>query len=131
MGNDFDAEDIVSEVFVAVTAARRNGGGPTQNVRAYLRTAIERAATKVYAQRARERALGDTEFAAPSHIGGAELWADYVRVLSTAPASWRQVLYHCVFRDCTPEEVSQITGLTVPAVNSVLHRVRVALRAAA
>lgn len=122
-----DAEDIVSDVFLSVLTARRNGKGPSDNERAYLKRAIQNAATRVYARR---RALQTVEppTVAVDTTGPVERALDRAQVLRNAPDRWGAVLYLADVAGYSNAEVADLTGMTLSAAVSVLRRAREALR---
>ena len=132
VGDPHDAEDIVSEVFVAIHRAQLNGGGPTGNARGYLRRAIQNEATKLWARKKFEQvtdAVPDTEEPDPAE---ALLRAiERQRALSKVPPSYAMVLYRVDILGQSTDETADALKLTVSSVKSILHRARSTLKLAA
>jgi len=132
VGDPHEAEDIVSEVFLAIHRAQANGGGPTGNARGYLRRAIQNEATKLWARRKFEQVtdeVPDTEQEDPAE---ALLRAiSRQRALASSPPMYVQVLYRMDILGQSAEETALQLQLTVPSVKSILHRARGTLKLAA
>ncbi|SDH42296.1 RNA polymerase sigma factor [Microbacterium sp. 77mftsu3.1] len=127
-----DAEDVVSEVFLAVHKAFLAGGGPRDNIRGYLRRAIQNQATQLWAKRKFEDvtdAVPEQEYPDPAE---ALLRAvERQRELTKCPPSYVIVLYRVDVLGESTEEAATALGMTVPSVKSILHRARKAITLAA
>lgn len=132
LGHNQDAEDVVAEVFLATLRAHRVGRGPNENVRAYLRRAIQNEATRVYARR-RLETVTDTVPDAPARNQYPEVdrALDRDRVLRGCPPSWPLLIFHVDVCGLSAEEAAGQLGMTKFAAVSVLYRARTALRLAA
>lgn len=132
IGDTHDAEDVVSDVFLAVHKAKLNGGGPTGNVRAYLRRAIQNEATRIWARKRFEEVTEEVPDEATIDPAEALLRAlSRQKELAKHPPSYTLVLYG---QDVLGEPIdvtAERLNLSVSATKSLLHRARSALKRAA
>lgn len=132
IGDIHEAEDIVSEVFLSVHRAQLSGGGPTGNIRAYLRKAIQNEATRVWARRRFEQVTDEVPETEQNDHSDATLRAlQRERDLSGCPPMYALVIFHMDVLGDDAVETARKLGLTVSSVKSLLHRARSALRLAA
>jgi len=132
VGDQHEAEDIVSEVFLAIHRAQLNGGGPTGNARGYLRRAIQNEATKLWARRKFEHVTDTVPESEAPDVADALLRAvQRQEALSDAPPTYTVVLYRVDILGQTAEEAAAALGMSAPSVKSILHRARGTLRLAA
>lgn len=132
VGDQHEAEDIVSEVFLAIHRAQLNGGGPTGNVRGYLRRAVQNEATKLWARRRFEQVTDTVPDTTEPDPAEALLRAvQRQKALNASPPSYAAVLFRMDILGETAEETAESLGMTVSAVKSLLHRARATLKLAA
>lgn len=132
IGDSHDAEDAVSEVFLSIHKAQLNGKGPTDNVRGYLRRAIQNEATKIWARKRFEKVTDELPEAEAPDPSEALLRAlQRSNDLGKYPPMYALILYRMDILGETAEEASTALKLTVPAAKSLLHRARKVLRLAA
>ena len=132
VGDTHEAEDAVSEVFLAMHKAILNGGGPKDNVRAYLRRAIQNEATRLWARRRFEKVTDDIpEVEAPDPAEALLRALQRSNDLGKYPPMYALILYRMDILGESAEEASGSLGLSVSATKSLLHRARTALRLAA
>ena len=132
IGNPHDAEDAVSEVFLAIHKAKQNGAGPKENVRAYLRRAIQNEATRIWARRRFEQVTDEVpEVEAPDPAEALLRALQRSNDLGKYPPMYALILYRMDILGETAEEAATRLKLSVPATKSLLHRARTALRLAA
>lgn len=132
IGNTHEAEDVVSEVFLAVYRAQLNGGGPTGNVRAYLRRSIQNEATRVWARRRFEEVTDEVPDTVTEDPAEALMRAlQRQRDLKLCPPMYTAVLYRMDVLGETAEDAAVYLGVTVGSLKSTLHRARNTLRLAA
>lgn len=132
IGDTHEAEDVVSEVFLAIHRARLAGGGPTTNVRAYLRRAIQNEATRVWARRRFEQVTDEVpETHAPDPAEAMLRSLQRSNDLGKYPPLYTLVLYRMDILGENAEEAALSLNLSVSATKSLLHRARNALRLAA
>lgn len=132
IGDTHDAEDAVSEVFLAIHKAQLNGGGPKDNVRGYLRRAIQNQATKIWARKRFENVTDEVpEVETPDPAEGLLRALQRSNDLGKYPPMYALILYRMDILGESAEEASQQLHLSVPATKSLLHRARTALRLAA
>lgn len=138
IGDRNEAEDVVSEVFLAVFRAIQAGGGPAKdkdgykNIRGYLRRAIQNEATRVWARRKFEDVTDDLPETSEPDPADALLRAlQRERDLSGCPPMYALVIFHMDVLGDDVEDCARKLGMTTSAVKSMLHRARQALRLAA
>jgi RNA polymerase sigma-70 factor (ECF subfamily) len=132
IGDTHEAEDVVSEVFLAIHRAMLNGGGPTGNVRGYLRRAIQNEATRVWARRKFETVTDEVPDTEQNDHAEATLRAlQRARDLRNCPPMYVLIIFHIDVLGDDAEETARQLNITVPSVKSQLHRARSALRLAA
>jgi RNA polymerase sigma-70 factor (ECF subfamily) len=124
-----DAEDTVQEVFVAVLQARLVVT-ESQDLTAYLFTALRRAAGRCAARRARAPTLSDAaidEAVAPSaqHSDCANPYSERLqRALLALPAEQREVVALKIGGELTFAEIARVLGVSI---NTAASRYRYAL----
>lgn len=129
LGRREDAEDTVQEVFAAVLQARRRLA-ESEDLTAYLFTALRRAAARCAARRARAPLLSDTavhEAAASSaqHEDGSYPYSDRLqRALLALPAEQREVVALKIDGELTFDQIAQVLGISI---NTAASRYRYAL----
>lgn len=131
LGHPQDAEDVVSEVFASIVRARAAGGGPAENVKAYLRTAIQREATRFYARRASETVTANVPERADADMTATVEIIDAIRRgLEGHPATWAFLIEAIDLNGYTVAETARALGVSEPALRSTLHRARAQTRQA-
>jgi RNA polymerase sigma-70 factor (ECF subfamily) len=124
-----DAEDTVQEVFVAVWQARRRVT-ESQDLTAYLFTALRRAAGRCAARRARAPRLSDIavhEAVAPlaQHYDGANPYSEQLqRALLALPTEQREVVALKIDGELTFAEIARVLDVSI---NTAASRYRYAL----
>lgn len=132
IGDTHDAEDVVSEVFLAIHKAKAAGGGPTTNVRAYLRRAIQNEATRVWTRRRFEQVVEEIpDQATPDPVEAMLRALQRKHALRDAPPLWPLAIYHVDILGEPAEAFAEQYDLTVSSAKSLLHRAREAVRKAA
>lgn len=132
IGDRHDAEDAVSEVFLSVHKAMLAGGGPKENIRAYLRRAIQNEATRIWARKRFETITDELpEVETPDPAESLLRALQRSNDLGKYPPMYALILYRMDILGESAEEASTRLGLSVPATKSLLHRARNALRLAA
>jgi RNA polymerase sigma-70 factor, ECF subfamily len=120
-----DAEDVLQEVFLKLVRRR---GGPIQELKAYLFTAVRHQAYSVLRQRQREPLQTDLDPASltpagcPEETAGMEAVREAVQAL---PAQQREVVILKVYEQLTFEEIGRAVRASV---NTVASRYRYALK---
>jgi RNA polymerase sigma-70 factor, ECF subfamily len=127
LGRREDAEDVVQEVFAAVFQARRQLAG-SQDLTAYLFTALRRAAARCAERRARQPALNETVVdaaAAPEQDEASNPHGDRLqRALLALPAEQREAIALKIDGGLTFAEIAQVLGVSI---NTAVSRYRYAL----
>lgn len=134
LGDKTTAEDCVSETFSRFLQAIRRGGGPTENVRAYLYRVAHNWITDFY--RSQPLPHQPIEFNEPVDLGSnpsirlsEEMERERVRVaLLSLPPEQQQVIQLRFLEDWSHEEVAEVLDKTVEATRSLQYRALVSLR---
>jgi RNA polymerase sigma-70 factor (ECF subfamily) len=128
------AEECVSETFSRFLHALRDGGGPNENLRAYLYRVAHNYITDQYRRQpppplALEADLHADDGANPVHLMAQNLESERVRrALLQLPTDQRRVIMLRVLEDWSHDEVSAALGKTVEATRALQHRALAALR---
>jgi RNA polymerase sigma-70 factor, ECF subfamily len=127
VGSPADAEDAVQEVFVGLVRGRARLG-QIANLRAFLFTALRRAALRLAEQRQKERATPAAAFlelAAPSPRTMAVERAEQLeRALRTLPVEQRELIALKIDGELTFAEIAEVLGISP---NTAASRYRYAL----
>ena len=129
LGRREDAEDTVQEVFVAVLQTRRRLTD-SQDLTAYLFTALRRAAGRCAARRARGPVLSETaaDEAAAASDPGDDRSSPYgerlQRALLALPAEQREVVALKIDGELTFAQIAQVMGVSI---NTAASRYRYAM----
>jgi RNA polymerase sigma factor (sigma-70 family) len=131
-----DVDDVVSDAFVRVLNAIRNGNGPTEAFRPYLLTAVRHRGYDHTGQGAREQLVDEPA----EHRSFADLVEDLEdgtvdRELATTaflqlPERWQAVLWHTEVEEAPAAEVGELLGINANATAVLAHRAREGLRQA-
>lgn len=130
-----EAEDVVSEAFIAMVAAIDHDRGPRTSVRAYLHQAIWSRSTRRWARR---------EDPVDSFDGGAEGFvdpmagygerlgdrSDLAQAMATLSPRWRDVIWMVEVEGQSMAEVGARLDIAPSAAASLVYRARKALREA-
>jgi RNA polymerase sigma factor (sigma-70 family) len=129
-----EREDLVADAFLKVLRALRDGGGPTEEFRAYLLTTMRNAAIS------RSRGASVSLYAEvpekylPGPSGDAELnhWnaATAATAFASLPERWRTVLWHTEVEEESPAEIAPLLGMRPNGVAALAYRAREGLRQA-
>lgn len=130
----FDSDDLVSEAFVRIYRALRNGKGPVRGFRAYLYTTVRNAAAGWGSAR-QEIAVED-----PGEYSD-EPWSDdlhdavwersrVIAALGALPERWRNALWYSEVEQLTSTEVAGVLGISPNAAAALTYRAREGLRRA-
>src|SRR5574341_964974 len=134
LGDKSLAEECVSETFSRFLHALRNGGGPNENLQAYLYRVAHNYITDFYRRQpppplSLEADLHADEGANPVNLTAQNLERERVRrALLQLPPDQRQVIMLRILEDWSHEEVSAVLGKTVEATRALQHRALAALR---
>jgi RNA polymerase sigma factor (sigma-70 family) len=143
------ADDLTAEVFARMLQAVRGGSGPEHAVRAYLLTAVRRAAADWTKSARREQLVDDfavfaSQATRDSEVSGddtLDLGAD-VRTMHEAeqsmamqafrslPERWQAVLWHTEVEDESPSQVATLFGLDANGTRVLASRAREGLKQA-
>ncbi len=128
------AEDCVADTFSRLLQAVRGGGGPTENVRAYLFRVAHNWITDHYRRQPTLPLLRETEEQAdpqgnPSRVVGQALEKERVRrALLRLPSEQQQVIELRFLEDWSHEEVAALLDKTVEATRALQYRALTSLR---
>jgi RNA polymerase sigma-70 factor (ECF subfamily) len=128
------AEDCVSETFSRFLGAIKRGGGPTDNVRAYLYRVAHNWITDYY----RRKPLPELPLDVKEHVEPGSnpdklvseaLERDRVRAaVLRLPPEQQQIIQLRFLEDWSHEEVAQVLGKSADATRSMQYRAIVSLR---
>ncbi|MGW9168093.1 RNA polymerase sigma factor [Agromyces sp. NPDC055658] len=127
MTTRFEADELVSEAFVRLLQAIRNGRGPETAARAYLR-AVMRNLSMEWARRAVPVVTMDGYddlLVAEDLFAGVDDAADRssaVRVFQSLPDTWQRVLWLGDVEGLPPREIATALGMNSNAVSALRFR---------
>jgi len=134
LGDKNTAEDCVSETFSRFLQAIRKGGGPTENVRAYLYRVAHNWITDFY----RRQPLPEVPIeideqvepgSNPAMIVSEAMERERVRIaLLRLPSEQQQIIQLRFLENWSHEEVAQVLGKTADATRSMQYRAVGSLR---
>jgi RNA polymerase sigma-70 factor (ECF subfamily) len=134
LGNQNVTEDCVSETFSRFLGAVRRGGGPTDNVQAYLYRVAHNWITDYY----RRRPLPELPLEAGEHtepgsnpdsLVSEALEREQVRAaILRLPPEQQQIIQLRFLESWSHEEISQVLSKTADATRSMQYRALVSLR---
>lgn len=134
LGDQNVAEDCVSETFSRFLGAIKRGGGPTDNVRAYLYRVAHNWITDYY----RRKPLPELPLDVKEHVEPGSnpdklvseaLERDRVRAaVLRLPPEQQQIIQLRFLEDWSHEEVAQVLGKSADATRSMQYRAIVSLR---
>jgi len=133
-GDQALAEECVSETFSRFLQAIRNGGGPIENVQAYLYRVAHNYITDHYRRQpppplSLEADLHADHESNPMHVMSQNMERERVRnALLQLPPDQRRVILLRVLEDWSHEEVSIALGKTVEATRALQHRALATMR---
>lgn len=132
-----DAEDVVSEAFLAMVGAIQRGNGPRTSVRAYLHQAIWTASARRWSRPDEPvdvvDAPGSSRLGRLPMAGELDRFDDRSRLapaLATLPAHWRRVLWLVEVEGCSMAEIGAELSIAPSAAAALAYRARKALRTA-
>ena len=134
LGDRDRAEEAVSETFSRLLQAIRNGGGPRENVKAYLYRVAHNYITDIFRRQPPEPARLDPnqhpdELSNPVNLVYQKIEQEHVReALLKLSADQRQVLLLRLIEDWSHEEVADYLGKTTEATRALQYRALSALR---
>jgi RNA polymerase sigma factor (sigma-70 family) len=129
-----EREDLVADAFTRVLRVLRDGGGPTEEFRAYLLVTLRNAAisgsrgatVSLYAD------VPETYLPRPGGDPVLSRWDANAAASAFAslPERWRTVLWHTEVEDESPAEIAPLLGLRPNGVAALAYRAREGLRQA-
>jgi len=134
LGDQHMAEECVSETFSRFLQTIRNGGGPNENVKAYLYRVAHNYITDIYRRQpppalSLEEDLHAGDQMNPVHMLTREMEKERVRqALVQLPSEQRRVITLRVLEEWSHEEVAAALGKTVEATRALQYRALAALR---
>lgn len=134
--NKVDPEDLVSEAFMNVLKAIKNGSGPRDNFRAYLLTSVRNcAATQGSAGDSQPRSQFDEEtlsqiIPVDDHQEAISEKMVTVRAFRTLPTRWQEVLWFRDVEDLPVADVAKIVGMSPNSVTQLIRRAREGMKQA-
>ncbi len=131
-----DPEELVSEAFMKVLKAIKNGSGPSDNFRAYLLTAVRNVAATVGSS-----ADNQIQDQLEDHSHSDALLVDdhqdnivekmlTVRAFRTLPTRWQEVLWFRDVEDLSVNQVAKIVGMSPNSVTQLITRAREGMKQA-
>ncbi len=134
VGTAAEREDLVADAFTRVLRVLRDGGGPTEEFRAYLLVTLRNAAisgargatVSLYAD------VPEVYLPRPGEDPVVHRWDANAAASAFAslPERWRTVLWHTEVEDESPAEVAPLLGLRPNGVAALAYRAREGLRQA-
>lgn len=134
LGDQDMAEECVSETFSRFIQAIRNGGGPSENVQAYLYRVAHNYITDHYRRQPPPALSLEEDLLADNDTNPTQLMSKNIeqervrRALLQLPPEQRRVIMLRVLEDWSHEEVSAVLGKTVEATRALQYRALAALR---
>jgi RNA polymerase sigma factor (sigma-70 family) len=123
-----DPEDLASEAFTAMLRALRSGAGPTEAIRAYLNTAVRRAAGAAAHRREipldRAEALETLAPPVPGPDARVPRHTMIRETFAALPPRWQTVLARSIVHGDSNADIAQAMGLTPNAVAALATRAR-------
>ncbi len=134
LGDKNIAEEAVSETFSRFLQAIRNGGGPRENVKAYLYRVTHNYITDIYRRQPPEPDQLDVdkhpdESSNPVNLVNRQIEQEHVRkALLKLSADQRQVVLLRLIEDWPHEDVAIYLGKSIEATRALQYRALSALR---
>ncbi|MBB4907681.1 sigma-70 family RNA polymerase sigma factor [Actinophytocola algeriensis] len=129
-----EREDLVADAFTRVLRVLRDGGGPTEEFRAYLLVTLRNAAISG-ARGATVSLYADVPEVYLPQPGGDPVLHQWdanaaASAFASLPERWRTVLWHTEVEDESPAEIAPLLGLRPNGVAALAYRAREGLRQA-
>jgi RNA polymerase sigma-70 factor, ECF subfamily len=133
LGDQDHAEECVSETFSRFLNAVKNGGGPKDNVQAYLYRVAHNWITDFYRKRPPEEVIEERLPADPAEspvvVVAKDQQRERVRIaLLGLPGEQRMVILLRFYEQWPHEEIAAALGKSVEATRALQHRAVVGLR---
>jgi RNA polymerase sigma-70 factor, ECF subfamily len=133
LGDQDHAEECVSETFSRFLNAVKNGGGPKDNVQAYLYRVAHNWITDFYRKRPPEEVIEERLPADPAEspvvVVAKDQQRERVRIaLLCLPGEQRMVILLRFYEQWPHEEIAAALGKSVEATRALQHRAVVGLR---
>ena len=134
IGDQETAEDCVAETFSRLLHVLRKGGGPRENIRAYLYRMAHNWIIDYYRRRDERVQSLDIEdqvdpFSNPAHLFTQQQELESIRMaLLRLTHEQQQVIYLRFLEDLSHEEIAMAIGKTNEATRSLQHRALATLR---
>jgi len=134
IGDQVTAEDCVAETFSRLLHALRNGGGPRENIRAYLYRMAHNWIVDHYRRRDERTESLEIEdqvdpLSNPAHLISQQQDREQIRMaLLRLTNEQQQVIYLRFLEDLSHEEVALAVGKSTEATRSLQHRALATLR---
>lgn len=129
-----EQEDLVAEAFARVLGVLRRGGGPDDELRAYLRMTLRNLAVTNFRRGGHVSPHANVPEArgAPDDDPVIERWNSDLaaKAFATLPERWRVVLWHTAIEKKSPSEVARLLGMRPNAAAALAYRAREGLRKA-
>ncbi len=130
-----EADGVAAEALAWICDITLRGGGPTDAFRPYLLTAVRRLSYDLLQAERAKKPAGTDQQPDPGELfiepGMADRAASLiVRAFRSLPDRWIAVLWHTKIEETSPEEITQILGLSPDAAEALVFRARKGLRQA-
>ncbi|WP_185973138.1 sigma-70 family RNA polymerase sigma factor [Aeromicrobium piscarium] len=128
-----DVGDVVAEAFLAVYVRLRAGGGPTDDVGAYLRRVVVNESIDRHRRAGRVSADDDVDDRRDPEPDPADPWFEsrtIARAYRSLPDRWRRVLWQVEVEGRAVGEVAHVEGVSAARLSAVAYRARRGLRVA-
>jgi RNA polymerase sigma-70 factor, ECF subfamily len=134
LGDGHLAEDCVSETFSRFLQAVKKGGGPSENIRAYLYRVAHNLIMDHYRRNASTTLpldidMADDEMVSPAKLVSREMELDQIRAaLLRLPEDQQQVIHFRFLEDWSHAEIAGMLGKTTEATRALQYRALNTLR---
>lgn len=130
-----NAEDVVSDAFIAIWQQMQSGAGPQQHFRSYALSTVRNMAVRRYHSESRVHPVAEVESAETVQDGAAMLESaeeqqEVQDAFGSLPERWQQVLWWTEVENLPRSEVAERLSLSPNSVSALTRRAKEGLRIA-